>query len=154
LLYLYDSLSSTNSEVKDWREHRLLIANFIKRTRYFMAFSPANVATSSNAKKAAGEEVVASRFFEGAAGGAVILGRAPQCPEFRQCFDWPDAVVEVSPDVSDIASVIDELEGQPWRGKRIARTNAIRCLLRHDWAYRWEAILSTIGMESSPQLHE
>jgi hypothetical protein len=153
LLYLYDSLSSTNSEVKDWRDHRLLIANF-KRTRYFIGFSPAKVATSSNAKKVAGEEIVASRFFEGAAGGAVILGSAPQCPEFGQCFDWPDAVVEVPPDVSDIATVIEELEDQPWRVKRIGRTNAIRCLLRHDWVYRWETILSTIGMESSPQLHE
>ncbi|TIL97009.1 MAG: glycosyltransferase family 1 protein, partial [Mesorhizobium sp.] len=39
--YLYDTLASTDSRVRDWHEHRLLLANIIRRTRYFMAFSPA-----------------------------------------------------------------------------------------------------------------
>jgi Glycosyl transferases group 1 len=150
--YLYDSLASTDSRVKDWGEHRRLLANTIKRTRYFMGFNPATVA-SANADKIAGEQVLPSRLFEGAAGGAIILGSAPQCPEFYQCFDWPDAVIEVSPKATDIAAVIAELDAQPQRTELIRRTNAIRCLEKHDWVYRWEHILATIGMEPRAQLH-
>ena len=150
---IYNSLSSANSRVKDWREHRLLLANVIKRTRYFMGFSPAVVATAKS-PKIAGEHVLPSRLFEGAAGGAIILGSAPQCPEFRECFDWPDAVIEVSPESGDIAAVIDELDAQPKRTERVRQTNAIRCLLQHDWVYRWQHILTTVGMQPLPQLEE
>lgn len=153
LFYLYDSLSSSDSQVKDWREHRLLLANIIKRTRYFMGFTPAAV-EGAKSHRIIGEQVLPSRLFEGAAGGAIILGTAPQCVEFREYFDWPDAVIEVSPQSSDIAAVIDELDAQPERIERARRTNAVRCLLRHDWVYRWEHILSTIGMEPLSQLHD
>ena len=153
LFYLYDSLASSDSLVKDWGEHRLLLANTIKRTRYFMGFTPATARTSK-AGKVAGEEVLPTRLFEGAAGGAIILGTAPQCLEFRQCFDWPDAVIEVSPETEDIAAVIDRLDAQPQRIERARQTNAIRCLLQHDWVYRWEHILAQVGMEELPQLHQ
>lgn len=151
LFYLYDSLASTDSRVKDWREHRLLLANIIKRTRYFMGLSPVAAATAK-AGKIAGEQVLPARLFEGAAGGAVILGTAPQCPEFRECFDWPDAVIEISPESGDMATLIEQLDSQPRRIERARRTNAVRCLLQHDWAYRWERILSAVGMDPLPQL--
>jgi Glycosyl transferases group 1 len=152
LFYLYDSLSSTDSQVKDWREHRLLLANIIKRSRYFMCFSPATLAYSKT-NTIQGEQVLPARLFEGAAGGAVMLGTAPQCAEFRECFDWPDAVIEVHPESTDIAAVIDDLDAQPERTERVRRTGVTRCLQRHDWVYRWEHILSTVGMEPLPQLH-
>ena len=151
LFYIYDSLSSTDSRVGNWREHRLLLANMIRRSRYFIAFSPASL-NNSKTSKMAGEQVVPSRFFEGAAGGAVILGTAPKCEDFDACFDWPDAVIEVSPDTGEIAAVIDELDAQPERIERVRRANAINCLRRHDWVYRWERILNTIGVEPRPQL--
>jgi hypothetical protein len=61
-------------------------------------------------------------------------------------------VIEVPPEPSDIAAVIDALDAQPDRTERVRRTNATRCLLQHDWVYRWEHILSTIGMDTLPQL--
>jgi len=151
IFYLYDSLASSASRVKDWGDHRLLIANTMKRARYFLSFSPASLA-NENAGKIAGEEVLPSRLFEGAAGGAIMLGSAPQCSEFHEYFDWPDAVVEISPASGDIAALIRELDAQPHRTDTIRRTNATNCLLKHDWVYRWEHILSTIGMEPLPQL--
>ena len=81
------------------------------------------------------------------------MGSAPQCREFHECFDWPDAVIEISPESGDIAAVIDELDAQPHRAELIRRTNAISCLLKHDWVYRWEHILSTIGIKPLAQLH-
>ena len=31
-------------------------------------------------------------------------------------------------------------------------TNVIQSLLRHDWVYRWEAVLRMAGLEPMPQL--
>src|SRR5260370_3761442 len=118
-----------------------------------MGFTPA-ITGGSKVNKVVGEQVGPTRLFEGAAGGAIILGTAPQCPEFHQCFDWPDAVIEVSPESGDIAAVIDQLDAQPQRIERARQTNAVRCLLQHDWVYRWEDILSMVGMEPLPQLHQ
>jgi len=153
LFYIYDSLASTNSHVKDWGEHRALLANMIKRTRYFIGFSPASV-RGFKANKIAGEPVLPGRLFEGAAGGAVILGTAPECPEFRQCFDWPDAVIEVSPEAANIGFVIAELDAQPDRVERARRANVIGCLSKHDWIYRWAQILSVVGLEPMQQLKD
>ncbi|TIL63863.1 glycosyltransferase [Mesorhizobium sp.] len=150
--YLYDTLASTDSRVRDWHEHRLLLANIIRRTRYFMAFSPAALANSKSVT-VAGEQVLPARLFEGAAGGAVMLGTRPQCAEFGEHFDWQDAVIEVSPDSSSIADVIGELDASPGRTELLRRTSAVRCLEMHDWVYRWEHILATIGMEPLPRLH-
>ena len=150
--YVYDSLSSTDSRVRDWAEHRLLLANMIKRSRYFIGFAPASLALPKSSK-IAGEAVLPSRLFEGAAGGAVILGSAPRCPEFDACFDWPDAVIEISPAADDVAAIIDDLDAQPERLEAIRRANIAGCLLRHDWVYRWEHILAAAGLEPSLQLH-
>jgi hypothetical protein len=152
LFYLYDSLSSTDSRVRDWGEHRALLADTIKRTRYFIGFSPATLA-GSKAGKVAGEHVLPGRMFEGAAGGAIILGSAPKCAEFHECFDWPNAVIEVSPDGSDIVSIIRELDANPEWTELLRQTNATGCLRKHDWVYRWEHILSAVGMKPLPQLH-
>jgi len=153
LFYVYDSLSSTDSRVKEWSEHRLLLANMIKRTRYFMAFNPASL-DNAKAGKIAGEHVLPARLFEGAAGGAVILGTAPQCAEFQAYFDWPDAVIEVPPTTADIGAVIEELDAQPDRVDQIRRTNAVRCLLQHDWVHRWEQVLVTVGLRPRPELEQ
>lgn len=150
--YLYDSLASTDSRVKSWGEHRLLLANIIKRSRYFIGFSPAALA-HAKAAKVAGEEVVAGRFFEGAAGGAIMLGAAPRCPEFDACFPWPNAVTEISPDGSDVADVIDRLDATPRYVAAMRSTNVIGCLRRHDWAHRWADILAVLGLEPSPRLN-
>jgi hypothetical protein len=34
------------------------------------------------------------------------------------------------------------------------RMNVKQCLLRHDWVYRWEAILKTVGLEPMPKLSQ
>jgi hypothetical protein len=153
IFYLYDSLASSNSRVKDWREHRLLITNNIKRSRYFVAFSPASLA-SHKVREVQNEQVVPTRLFEGAAGGAVMIGQAPDCPEYHELFDWPDAVIPVPVDPVDIRSILKELDSQPQRIDRLRHTNAVQSLRRHDWAYRWENMLSAVGIEASPKLGE
>jgi hypothetical protein len=151
--YVYDSLASTDSRVGNWAEHRSLLMNTVKRSRYFIGFSPASLA-GGKTDKVAGEQVLPGRLFEGAAGGAVILGSAPRCPEFDEFFDWPDAVIEVAPDGSDLESVMDDLDTSPDWVDRVQQSNIVNCLQKHDWAYRWEHILATIGIEPLPPLSD
>ncbi len=153
IFYLYDSLSSSDSRMKDWREHRLLVANNIKRSRYFVAFSPASIATSK-AHQIQDEQVIPSRLFEGAAGGAVMIGEAPQCPEFDELFDWTDAVIKVPANPYDFRDILNEFEAQPARMDRVRQVNAIQSLRRHDWIYRWEAMLDAVGLKPSPKVQE
>jgi hypothetical protein len=153
IFYLYDSLSSSDSRMRDWREHQLLVANNIKRSRYFIAFSPAAIATYKSGQ-AKNEQVLPSRLFEGAAGGTVMIGQAPESPEFHEHFDWPDAVIEVSPNPNNIQAVYEELESQAARTERVRHTNAIQSLRRHDWIYRWEKMLEAVGLKPSPKAHE
>lgn len=143
--YIHDTLASTNSFVKDWREHRLLLANIIKRSRFFISYNPASLG-GDKAAKIRGEQVIPSRIFEGASAGAVLIGTAPQCPEFERCFDWPDVVMELPPDATDVRERLRELEGRPEHLERIRQENIANCLLKHDWVYRWESILATVGM--------
>jgi hypothetical protein len=34
----------------------------------------------------------------------------------------------------------------------VRRDNVKACLLKHDWAYRWEHILAAVGFSPLPQL--
>ena len=149
--YVYDTLASSDSLVRDWSEHRLLLTNMIKRSRYFIGFSPASLG-GPKSDKVSGEAVLPGRLFEGAAGGAIILGSTPKCSEFETYFDWPNAVIEVSPDGSDVLAVMEDLEDSPDEMARIRHDNIANCLLKHDWAYRWEHILNTVGLPAKPRL--
>jgi hypothetical protein len=153
IFYLYDSLSSSDSRMKDWREHHLLVANNIKRSRYFIAFSPAAIATYKSGQTK-NEQVLPSRLFEGAAGGTIMVGEAPECPEFYEHFDWPDAVIKISPNPNNVQAVLEELESQAARTNRVRHINAIQSLRRHDWIYRWEKMVETVSLKASPKSQE
>jgi hypothetical protein len=67
-------------------------------------------------------------------------------------FDWPDAVIEIQADGSDVEGVLARFEADPERLDAISRRNAAQALLRHDWAYRWRHILAIAGLKSTPAL--
>ena len=81
-----------------------------------------------------------------------MIGAPPKNPEFGDVFPWVDAVVPLPLDSRGIAAVIRELDQQPERQERIRRTNVVQSLLRHDWVYRWEAILTLAGLPPMPEL--
>ena len=145
-LYLYDTLKGL--QMKDYQEHRTLYSNLIKRSRYFVA----NKAKFDSSNQTGGQEELGSRFFEGAAGGAVMIGTPPVCEAYNRYFDWTDAVIEVPYNTTDIADIITELDAQPERLKKIRKDNMTNSLLRHDWVYRWEEILSKVGLENTPEM--
>ncbi len=140
--YLYDTLSEAG--VHDPADHRRHLAELIKRSRYFLAM-PAKFDVPGRTFT---QDEVGFRFFEGAAGGAVLLGAAPDTPMFDQLFGWTDAVVPCTSD--DIAGVIDTLESDPERVERIRRSNIINSLRRHDCADRWSDVLDAAGLPAPP----
>jgi hypothetical protein len=141
--YFYDTTSDF-AVIEPW-EHRLLLANLIKRTRYFIAFPP----KFDRPAEAPGERDLGLRFFEGAAGGAVMLGLPPNGTAFSECFDWRDAVIRTTADGRGIAALMAELDGQPERLAHIRRDNVSHSLCRHDWIHRWRRMLETIGLPVS-----
>jgi hypothetical protein len=145
LFYVYDTLQTGESQATDHRQHRELYANAAKRSRFFtVAPGKTNVLEETS-----GQIEVGFRYYEGSAAGAVLIGQAPDCQPFREMFDWPDAVIEVRPDGSDLAEVLASLTAQPDRVEEIGARNARNALLRHDWVYRWAQILEIAGLRPS-----
>ena len=46
-----------------------------------------------------------------------------------------------------IESIITSLDKQYSRQVTVRKKNMIECLEKHDWAYRWEKILSLFGLD-------
>jgi spore maturation protein CgeB len=146
LFYQHDTLQTGISEAPDHREHRELYASIAKRSRFFLvAPSRANLPHETR-----GQSEVAFRYYEGSAAGAALIGQAPASESFREMFDWPDAVIPVRPDGSDVADVLADLTARPEHLERIARRNAREALLRHDWIHRWKRIYEIAGLETGP----
>jgi hypothetical protein len=145
IFYVYDAGGGLH--VYDFAQARFLTLNYIKRSRYFTAYS---LDAGPKAQESSGEQAIATRLFEGAAGGSIILGTPPQAPEFGELFDWPDAVVEIPAEPDNMRAIYYELEAQPERMERARFMNASQSLRRHDWVYRWEHVLRTLGFESPP----
>lgn len=148
LFYIYDTVS--NFDVIDPREHRVLVANHVKRSRYFITY-PAKFTEHA---ETGGRQEMGLRFFEGAAAGAVMIGRPPHSAAYDACFDWPDAVVPTSSDSRQIAALIAELDAQPERMQQVRRTNVVQSLRRHDWVYRWRDVLDRAGLPATSRMVE
>jgi hypothetical protein len=150
---MYDTISSLGCKfgltTDAPAQHREMFANLVKRTKYFLV----NAGKFDEVAAVGNEEIIGARYFEGASGGAVLIGRRPRHPEFDRYFPWSDVVIEIEPD-ADINETLAALERQPARTRRASRDNVAECLLRHDWAYRWEYILQLAGLPPLPQLRE
>ena len=146
IFYIYDT--SGKMETFYPQQHRSLIANIAKRSRYFWA----NIAKINAQSETHGQIEVGFRFFEGAASGTVMLGEPPNNDAFKENFDWPDAVIRVPYDAKNIAEILADLDSQPERIREIRKNSVVQSLLRHDWVYRWRAILDMVGLEPRPAL--
>lgn len=145
LFYLHDSIAG--DQAINLVEHRALMANIAKRSRYFIV-NPGLI----DRPEIRGDQIeIGNRYFEGSAAGAIMVGEYPHNGEFEKLFDWPDAVIHLPYNSSNIDTIINDLDKQPERQDRIRRINVAQALMRHDWLYRWEAMLKTVGLEPLPQ---
>jgi Glycosyl transferases group 1 len=139
-VYLYDTIAGGSAI--NLREHRMLLANMAKRSRYFIV----NPALVDRPDKRGDQVEMGNRYFEGAASGAIMIGERPRNEEFNRLFDWPDAVLDLPYDSPSIDMLIGEVDREPDRQERMRRNNVVNALMRHDWAYRWESVLKVAGL--------
>ncbi|MBW4442989.1 MAG: glycosyltransferase [Plectolyngbya sp. WJT66-NPBG17] len=146
--YYYDT--AANLRTMKPQEHRIMYANLLKRSRYFIA----NYSCVDEPAKVKGNQEIGYRFFEGAAAGTVMIGCPPASELFRQSFDWDDAVIPMPFDAPEIGQVIADLDAQPERLDRIRLNNVVGSLQKHDWVYRWEKILATAGLSPTAEMQQ
>ena len=151
IFYVYDTARGADSDTMDAREHRTLFANMAKRSRYFMV----GAGKLDDFAETRGQIEFGPRYYEGSAAGAVLLGQAPkQLPAFQEMCGWPDSVIEVNPDGSDVAEVMANLDANPERWQQISRRNTAEALRRHDWIYRWKEMFRVAGIPLSEGMLE
>jgi Glycosyl transferases group 1 len=147
LFYVYDThVNLGYAPVYDHRQHRDLFANMAKRSRYFVVAT----AKMDAPDERLGQVEVGYRYYEGAAAGTVMIGEAPDCDSYSELFGWPEAVIQVQPDGSDVMAVLKDIGSDPERAVAIGRRNAEQALLHHDWVYRWHEMFRVAGIEPSP----
>jgi hypothetical protein len=148
IFYVYDTLK--NLGTLDLEQHRFLVANLAKRSRYIVV----NPGKFNSPNETGSQSEIGARFVEGAAAGAILIGEQPKNEEFSKLFFWPDAVVSLPRDGGSVEGILTEMDRQPDRQEQVRRTNLSQSLLRHDWVYRWEAMLKMAGLEPMPALLE
>ncbi len=151
LTYLFDTINGP-FEVTDYRDHRLVLAARLQRSRYAIVQKISD--TTEKLGLTAGEEMLTTRYFEVVASGAVMLGTAPDLQDFTDAFDWPDALIPISVPEPRIEDVVRELDADPDRVRRARNANVVQSLRRHDWAHRWSQVLQVAGLEPLPALTE
>jgi hypothetical protein len=123
-------------------EHRLLLANLLRRSRYYIA----NRSRVNEPEFTMGRDEISSRFYEGAAAGTVMLGEPPRTPLFEAQFDWPDALIRLPFDSPEIVRLLAELDADPERLSRVQRSNVRNAALRHDWVHRVREVFEALGL--------
>lgn len=149
IFYVHDTIPGALVRPSRPDEHRDMLANLAKRSRFFVAY-PAKHGDDENQ----GQSDVGARFFEGAAAGAVLLGQAPSAPGFREAFPWPDPVVEARADGSDVVEVLARHLAAPAELERMSARNAAAALRGYDWSHRWQSLLRIAGVPPRPALGE
>lgn len=148
IFYIYDTIPGDLVRPADVDQHRDLVASLVKRARAFVSY-PALVGVTQDTQ---GQSEVGARFYEGAAGGAVMVGQAPSNPAFQRDFGWNNAVLELGSGEDDVARVLKWLDSKPEEVAALQRRNATEALLRFDWLYRWQQILRLAGLPQTPAM--
>jgi hypothetical protein len=153
--YYYDTVAASGSDLKDRtfrvdspHEHRRKLATLLKHSRYFIA----NRSYVNRPEFTAGRDEISARFYEGAAAGAVMIGEAPRTEEFKQQFDWPDALIHMPFDSPDIGGILADLNGDPSRLRAIRRNSVRQAAQRHDWLHRILLVFDTLGLAPTEKM--
>ena len=144
--YVYDTSSLPN--VKDHVDHRTLMAKQVSRSKFFFV----QRAKADVPHETQGQVELGSRYFEGCAAGAILVGERLDVQAFQDQFGWKDSVIQLDYNSSDISPIMKMLMADQGQLDQIHQRNVRHSLLMHDWSYRWESMLKTMGMEPSESL--
>jgi hypothetical protein len=148
LFYMHDTFSVANSDATNYQQHRNLFANIAKRSQYFVV----SAAKMNALQETGGQVETGYRYYEGAAAGTVMIGQSPDCEAYKDLFGWPEVVIEIQPDGSDLVDVLSALASNPERTAAISRRNTQKTLLHHDWVYRWKEMFRVAEFQPSSRM--
>ena len=83
-----------------------------------------------------------------------MFGSAPTSPDYSLMFDWDDAIIPAPLGECDYVDFLQSLEAQAGRMNSIRRRNISNSLLKHDLAYRFQAILTDLEINPHEKLEE
>ncbi|NNE73861.1 MAG: glycosyltransferase family 1 protein [Acidimicrobiales bacterium] len=142
--YYHDTFSP--GPFHDAEEHRRLLANIMQRTQVAIA----NRGIGVRPHETGYQEEVGFRFFEAAAGGALLVGQPPNSGAAHELFDWEDALIEVDFAEPDIGAMLDELLADPDRITAAHVRNRRYAIERHDHLHRFQAMCDAAGVDAGP----
>ena len=149
IFYVHDTVvDGGDMGLSEVGQHRDMLANMSKRSRFFFA----GTAKMGHPEETSDQVEFGSRYFEGTAAGSVLVGQVPDCEAFRTLFDWPEVIIPIKPDGSDVREVLRSLVDQPKHLRDISIRNAASCARCHDWMYRWQKILEIAGLSPTTAL--
>lgn len=139
--YLFDTAKSQKLFVDEPAEHRKMYSSLLQRTRISIALP----AKSNLPTETGGIDEIATRFFEFAAAGVVVVGRTPDSDAFRRLFDWQDSVIDIGSNYRSAPDLIRQiLDDQHWMNALSTR-NIIESSRRNDWVFRFRDIAESVG---------
>ena len=151
--YVFDSFDSSVPFIKDFDGHYSCKAQFLKKTKFFPNFGIRSF-QSKELELAGDDDSITYRCYEGAAAGTVMFGSAPTSPDYSLMFDWDDAIIPAPLGECDYVDFLQSLEAQAGRMNSIRRRNISNSLLKHDLAYRFQAILTDLEINPHEKLEE
>ena len=153
--YYFDTVAASGSDRKQRTfrvdnpgEHREMLATLLKRSCYFIA----NRSYVNKPEFVMGRDEISSRFYEGAAAGALMIGEPPLNEEFKRQFDWPNAIIHMPFECPDIADILAGLNSNPAHLRAIRRRNAREAALRHDWLYQIRIVFDVFGFPYTEEM--
>lgn len=96
--------------------------------------------------RAIGYSPMTCRWFEAAASGNIILGKAPYEPAFNELFG-NDAVIEIDPNNGDLTNLIERLSEDKERLLQRARERREKLATNWSWESRIREITRTVGLD-------
>jgi hypothetical protein len=153
--YYYDTVAASGADLKQRtfhvdspHEHRRMLASVLKHSSYYIA----NRSYVNKPEFTAGRDVISARFYEGAAAGTIMIGEPPRTEEFKQQFDWPDAVIHMPFDCPDVAKRLVEMNGDHEWLRAVRRSNVREAAKRHDWLHRIRVVFDTLGLAPTEKM--
>ena len=153
--YYFDTVAASGSDLKDRtfrvddpREHRYMLANILKRSRFYIT----NRGHINNPAITAEHDSISARFYEGAAAGTIMIGVPPRTPQFSEEFDWPDANIPMPFDSPDIGEFLAQITNDSDRMRSISARNICQAALKHDWLHRIQSVFDTLGVPATEKM--
>lgn len=143
-MYFHSTFSGC--EVDNQQEHEALMHKLLAQSKISLCFE------ASSSQRFCGHSPLLYRWLEAWAAGCTVVGKRPFGQGVAELMDWPNSVIDLPADPATWIPFFEMLLEDETSLAQNAERNRQQCLLRHDWCYRIEQLLETVGIESPAAL--